>query len=137
MEVEPKRLVAGMLLVFLLGISFAVVNGYYTEEAGSSLPFIVYGIAFLSLLLGASIVLLFQWRINRAQLLSILKILPSEERLVVKTLLEQNKRLEQNRLVALLGLSKVKVSRILSRLEERGVIEKRQLGNTKLVLLRV
>ncbi len=135
MELEPRRLIAGLVLVFLLGIAFALVNGAYVEQSGSQLPLLVYGIAFLSVLLGASLVLLFQWRINRAQLSRVLSVLPREERLVVKTLLDNNNRLEQNRLVALTGLGKVKVSRVLKHLSERGVIEKHGLGNTNLVTL--
>lgn len=125
-----------MVLVFLLGISFAIVNGYYVTESGESLPVIVYAIAFVSLLVGASVVLLFQYRVNRAQIGGVLTLLPGDERAVVKVLLENGNRIEQSHLVALSGLSKVKVSRILARLTQRGVIEKRPLGNTNLVQLK-
>ena len=32
MEIDNKRLVIGLMLVFLLGITFAVVNGFYTSD---------------------------------------------------------------------------------------------------------
>ncbi|RME52433.1 hypothetical protein D6783_04915 [Candidatus Woesearchaeota archaeon] len=137
MEIEPKRLIVGMTLVFLLGISFAIVNGFYVQSSGEALPLVVYGLAFLSLLVGASVMLLFQWKINKAQVFRLVKLLPPEERVIVKILLEHNNRLEQNYVVALSGLSKVKVSRILARLSERGVVEKKPLGNTNLVVLKV
>ena len=137
MELDTKRLVIGLVLVFLLGVSFAVVNGWYAATEGTQLPIIVYGISFLSVLLGAFIVVLFQWRINRAQINHLLKLLPREERLIVKVLLDNNNQLEQNKLVALSGLTKVQVSRTTSKLEERDVLEKKPLGNTKLVILKL
>ncbi len=137
MEVEPKKLVVALLAVFLLGILFAVLNGLYVLEAGESLPLIVYGMSFLSILVGAFLVLLFQWRVNRAQLERLLGVLPREERLLIRILLDNNGRLEQNYLVALSGLHKVAVSRVVARLSSRGVVEKRPLGNTNVVFLKL
>ncbi len=135
MEIDTKRLVIGMVLVFILGVSFAIVNGFYTSQANEQLPIIVYGISFISILVGAFIVVMFQWRINKAQLRKLLKILPQEERKLVKILMDNDNKLEQNKLVVLSGLSKVKVSRTLSKLEERRVVEKKPMGNTNLVIL--
>jgi len=137
MDVEPKKLIAALLAVFLLGISFAVVNGYYFSQEGEALPLIVYGMSFLSILLGAFIVLLFQWRINKAQLENILGVLPREERMVIKILMDHNGHVEQNYIVALTGLHKVAVHRTLKKLEARGVVEKKPLGNTNMILLRL
>lgn len=137
MEISSKRLIVGFVLVFLLGISFSIVNGYYVSEEGSSLPLIVYGISFISIIVGGGIVVLFQAKISRMQLLRVLKILPESERLIVGLLLEHNGALEQNRLVALSGVNKVKVSRILSELEFRKVVTRINLGNTKLVSLKI
>ncbi len=135
MDIQPKRLVIAFALVFLLGVLFAVVNGYYTSEEGTALPLITYAIAFVSLALGAFLVILFQWRVNRAQLEKVLAILPQEERRIVRLLLDHRNSLEQNRLVALSGYHKVKISRIVSTLEQRGVVKKTPLGNTNLVVL--
>ncbi|MBI2144630.1 hypothetical protein HYU17_05825 [Candidatus Woesearchaeota archaeon] len=137
MEIEPKKLVIGLGLVFVLGVLFAVVNGIYTESTDRQLPLIVYAISFISLLIGALIMLLFQWKISRIQLEGVMRILPVEERTLVKILLDNNRSIEQNRLVALSGFSKVKVSRVTHRLSERGVVEKKSLGNTNLVVLKV
>lgn len=137
MEISSKRLIIGFVLVFLLGISFSIVNGYYVSEEGSSLPLIVYGISFISIIVGGGIVVLFQVKISRMQLLRVLKILPESERLIIGLLLDHNGALEQNRLVALSGVNKVKVSRILSELEGRRVIVRVNLGNTKLVSLKM
>ncbi len=137
MEIENKRLVIGIGLIFFLGILFAVVNGVYTSETDSQLPLIVYGISFVSIIVGAVIVLLFQKRINKLQLERVLKILPSEERTIIKILLDNNNSIEQNKLVVLSGFTKVQISRITEKLVQRGVIEKRNMGNTNLVVLKV
>src|SRR3989338_2640647 len=137
MEIDYKKLIIGLILVFILGVLFAVVNGVYTSSTNEQLPLIVYGISFLSILIGAFIVVMFQWKINKIQLENVLKILPREERTVVKVLLDNNKSIEQNKLVVLSGFTKVQISRILKKLVEREVVEKKHMGNTNLVLLKI
>jgi len=137
MEVDPKKLVIALLAVFFLGILFAVLNGYYFSESGETLPLIVYGVSFLSIILGAFLVLLFQWRINKAQLERLLGVLPREERMILKVLMDNGGHVEQNYIVALTGLHKVAVSRTVAKLQERGVVEKRPLGNTNMVVLKL
>jgi uncharacterized membrane protein len=137
MEIPTKRLIAGFILIFILGVMFAVVNGFYASDFDSPLPLIVYGISFISLIVGGFIVLLFQWKINKVQLEKAIKLLPEDERKIVKLLFENNGSLEQNKIVALSGLNKVKVSRIISELEFRKAIKKTDLGNTNLVVLNV
>ena len=137
MEISNKKLVIGFTLIFLLGILFAVVNGFYTSTENEQLPLIVYGISFLSILVGASIVFLFQWKINKVQLEKVLKILPKDERTVVKILMDNNYQTEQNKLVVLSGFTKVQISRILQKLVERDVIEKKSMGMTNLVVLKI
>jgi len=134
-EVEPKKLVIALLAVFLLGIGFAVLNGFYYAQSGESLPAIVYGTSLLSVILGAFLVLLFQWRINRAQLERILGVLEREERMVMKILLDNKGHIEQSYIVALSGMHKVVVSRTITKLEGRGVIQKKPLGNTNMIIL--
>ena len=136
-EIPINRLIISFGLIFILGILFAILNGYYTEENGSGFPLIVYGISFVSLVVGAIIILLFQWKINKIQLENILKILPKDEAEVIKFLIENNNRLEQNYLVAYTGYNKVKISRILTKYEQKGIIEKRNIGNTNLIILKI
>lgn len=137
MEVEPKKLIIALIIVFLLGIGFALLNGFYFNQEGEALPLIVYGMSFLSIIAGAFIVLLFQWKINKSQLEKILNVLPREERLVIKILLDNNNHIEQNYLVALSGLNKVTISRTVMKLESRNIIEKKRLGNTNMIILKI
>ncbi|MBI2546047.1 hypothetical protein HYV81_02600 [Candidatus Woesearchaeota archaeon] len=137
MEIDTKRLVIAFVMIFILGVLFAVVNGIYTSSTNEQLPLIVYAISFLSILVGAAVVVLFQWRISRLQVERVLKILPREERTVVKVLLDNNNSIEQNKLVVLSGFTKVQISRIVQKLVERDVVEKKTMGNTNLILLKI
>ncbi len=134
MEVSEIRLGAAIIAVFGLGVLFSILNGYYIENTGDPIPLIVYGMTAVAMGVGALLVMLFQWKISQKQLYRILKVLPEDERMIVELLVKE-KRMEQNLLVAESGLSKVRVSRTLSKLEQRKIIEKKPLGNTNLVKL--
>jgi uncharacterized membrane protein len=137
MDISIKKLIVAFSLVFMLGILFAVVNGYYVQSEDRVLPIIVYAISFISIIVGGSIVIMFQWKINKIQMKKVLKILPKEEKQVVSVLLENNNSIEQNKLVVLSGYDKVKISRIINKLERRGVVKKSNLGNTNLIYLKI
>ena len=137
MEVDNKRIIIGFILIFILGILFALVNGFYTMSTNEQLPLIVYVVSFVSVLIGAFIVVMFQFKISKLQLERVLKILPREERTVVKILLDNNNSIEQNKLVVLSGFTKVKISRTIQKLVERDVVEKKNIGNTNLVMLKI
>ncbi len=135
MEISEKRLVVAFMAIFMLGVLFSIINGYYTQSTGTPLPIVFYGLIFLAIGVGALIILLFQWKINQRQLERILKLLPHDERIVLEVLVK-DKKVEQSHLVAETGLSKVKVSRVTSKLEQRGVVKKKRgVGNTNLVIL--
>jgi uncharacterized membrane protein len=137
MEISEKRLMIGIAAIFFLGVLFSFVSGEYAVETGEQLPLEVYLISLASILVGAFIMMIFQSKRSKGELESVLKILPEEERVVIKILLENNRKIEQNYLVVLSGFNKVKVSRIVSKLEARNVLEKKNLGNTNYLMLKV
>ena len=137
MEISPKKLVIALALVFILGVLFSIINGYYVEEEGSTLPLIVYAISFVSLIIGGAIMIMFQWKINNIQMNKILKILPKPQREVIELLMQNNNSLEQNKLVALSGYNKVKISRLILELEQRGIVKKMHSGNTNIIILKL
>jgi len=134
-EIPINRLILSFGLIFILGVLFSYLNGYYVEESGDPLPVIVYIISIVSIAIGAVIILMFQWKISKLKLQSVLKILPKDEAEIINCLIEHNNRLEQNHIVAYTGYNKVRVSRILSKYQQKGLIEKRHVGNTNLVIL--
>lgn len=137
MEVSDKKLVIGISAIFLLGVFFAYISGTYSSSTGEQLPFEVYIIAAISMVVGAFVMLVLQTKRSMAELDRIANLLPYDERVVVKILLESNNKIEQNYLVVLSGFNKVKISRIVARLEARGVLEKKSLGNTNYLILKV
>jgi uncharacterized membrane protein len=136
-ELPLNRLIIGFGLIFILGVLFAILNGYYVQESGDSLPIIVYAISLISLFIGIFLILLFQWKINKNQLEKILFLLPKDEAEIIKCLIDNNYKLEQNHLVALTGYNKVRISRMTSKYEQKGIIEKRNIGNTNLIILKL
>ena len=137
MEISEKRLIIGISAIFILGILFAYVSSECSTETGETLPFEVYLIAGASMVVGAFVVLLFQTRRGGKEIEQVLKILPHDERTVVKILLDNNGKIEQNYMVVLSGFNKVRISRLVAELEARGVLEKRKLGNTNYLMLKV
>lgn len=65
----------------------------------------------------------------------IVPLLKREEKLVVAALREANGEMQQNKLAAKLGLSKVKATRILHSLEQKRLIVKERYGLTNMVKL--
>ncbi len=64
-----------------------------------------------------------------------LSLLSKDERKVVKLLLEK-KAVRQRHISELLNFSKPKVTRVLSKLESRNIIERRKLGRTYMISLK-
>ncbi len=62
--------------------------------------------------------------------------LDEDERKIVELLKENGGILFQSDIVEYTGFSKAKVSRILDKLEVKGVVEKRRRGNTNVVILK-
>lgn len=65
-----------------------------------------------------------------------LKLLNEDEKSIYEMVSEQGGALFQSELVEKTKLSKVKVSRILDKLEGKGLVERRRRGMTNLVLLK-
>ncbi len=64
----------------------------------------------------------------------VLRVMDKDERKIMK-LLYGNTSLMQSEIVEKTGLSKVKVSRLLGKMENKGVIEKEKNGNSNMVKL--
>jgi uncharacterized membrane protein len=136
MELSTRRILLAFIVIFVLGMALAFLNVYNTMHLSCGFCPWMYVIALLGTGVGGFIVLLFQWKINKIQLMKVLAILPQEERKIMELLITKDS-MTQTDLRYNAGLSKVKLSRILSRLEQRGAIEKIDYGNTNLVKTKI
>ena len=139
MEISRNKLFISAGLIALLGVLITVFSVYHSQHMGQSYlqyPMFLYGTTILSLIIGGFIVYLFEEKINRLQLNKLLKILPKEERKIIQILMDRNE-IEQRKLGTLTELNTVKISRVLSTLEQRGIIEKKKQGYTNLIILKL
>jgi len=115
MEITNKKLIIAVGLLFALGVNLAWSNAYCAVSMGHMFAPLLYGIALIALATGGAITLLFQWKVDRIQLEKVISILPNDEKKVLKIIIDK-KSISQTELKYLSELSKVKVSRIVSKL---------------------
>ena len=131
-----KQHILAFVLVFLLAILLAIINTHHAMIGRGAFFSPLFTASLISIVIGATITLLFEWRIEKTQLDKIAKLLPVEERRVIDVLLDK-KRVTQQDVVLLSGMTKLKVSRVIKRLEDRGVIKKEAYGRTNLITLKI
>mgnify|MGYP004001962971 FL=1 len=139
MQITKNKILISAGMILLLAILITTFSMYHTKHLGSTFfqyPLFLYGTTILSLAIGGYIVYLFEDKISKVQIGKLLSILPPDERRVMKLLLER-KEIEQNKLGTLAELSPVKISRAISILEQRGIIEKKKHGYTNLIVLKI
>lgn len=136
MDITKNKLIIAIGLLFALGIVLAMSNAYCAINMGHIFSPLLYGIALIALATGGAVALLFQWKVDKIQLDKVISILPEDERKVLKIIIEK-KSISQTELKYASGLSKVKVSRVVSRLEQRNIIEKKPYGNTNLIIRKI
>lgn len=132
-EFSRKKLVLLLGLLFGLGIFLSVSNAFCAVALGRLFAPFLYGITIVAFAAGVATALVFQWKIDRVQLSKAFSILPEDEKNVLMIITEK-KHITQTDLRLMSGLSKVKVSRIIDRLEKRKIVEKKPYGNTNLII---
>jgi uncharacterized membrane protein len=74
--------------------------------------------------------------VKREDFENVLKKLPEEERLILQKIIEHEGSVHQSKLVEMTGYSKVKVTRVLDKLEGKKLVERRRRGMTNIVILK-
>ena len=139
MEIKKERLLVTIVMIGILGVLITVFSVYHAAHMGDSMweyPFFLYGTSILSLAIGGFVVYLFEEKVSNHQLEKLLSVLPAGEAKVLRLLIER-REVEQNKLGTLSGLSRVKVSRIVSVLVQRKIVEKKRQGYTNLIVLKI
>lgn len=95
-------------------------------------------IVLISIIVGVSFYLIFSDKIKKILALKKIKLaISGEEKDIYEYLVKNNKKALQSELIENLGFTKVKITRILNRLEKKGLIERRRKGLNNLVILKM
>jgi DNA-binding MarR family transcriptional regulator len=127
--------IGGVVLVFItLATLWSSIEYHYmlSKEYGGVSNLFLPVVAISSFVLGFFVSIFFQWGVNVIQFENVVKLLPVDDKKVL-TILFNRRRMTQLELYAEADLSRTKISRVLSRLEDRGIITKKHLDNTNLI----
>jgi len=133
---SEKRLLASIVAVFLFGISLSILNSYHVWTLEHPIEPSLYLLCIEFFALGGLTNILLRQKIADAQFDKTLSILPKDEREVLK-LINRKKITTQMDLSAETGMHKMKMSRIIKKFEQRGIVEKRQHGYTNRIISKI
>jgi len=131
--------IGGVVLVLItLATLWSSLEYHYilSKEYGAVSNLFLPAVAVTSFVLGFFVSIFFQWGINVLHFESVVKLLPSDETKVL-TILFNRRRMTQAGLSAEARLSKTQISRIIKRLEGRGIILKKALDGTNVIESRI
>ncbi len=134
--VSERRILIAILLVFFFGLSLTAFNSFHVLVLGHPLEFVLYPLAIEFFALGGLANLLLRKRISYVQFNRILDILPKDEGTLLK-IISSEKSITQKDLVDKTGIYKMKVSRILQKFEQKGIIERKPYGYTNMILSKI
>ena len=133
-----------IFIVFLNFLSIYIEKNYVASPTCRTfipLSFLINLLITVALFSGTAVTLFFVKRSEHRKkivykdALSTLRFLNNDEREVVKFIINQGSSTTQSKIVKNVGLSRVKVSRILSHLESKQIIIRKEYGNTNQVEL--
>ncbi len=141
-----KKMLLGVLTisVFVFTISLTSLYVQMTIESGDvcgciiPLPFFIPFVGSVGLFIGTLVYYLFHdsgGTMERQDTSPLLRLLEPSESVIVKTLATSGGSLYQSALRKETGLQKVKLSRLLDRMEGRGIIKKEQRGKSNMLTL--
>lgn len=133
---SERRLMVAISLLFIFGMSLSILNSFHIMTLGHPIEPALYLLTTEFLALGGLTTLLFRRKVASAQFERILRLLQEDERELLRVVYA-DKSITQNNLVEKTGVYKMKVSRILAKFEQNGIVEKKQHGYTNMVISRI
>ncbi len=134
--ITEKRLLISLSAVILFGISLSVLNSYHITVLDYPFGLTTYLLAVEFIVLGVVSSLAARSLIAHIHFKRAIRILPEDEQKVLKHIF-QVKTITQHELVQRTGLYKMKVSRILRKFQEKGLIDRITYGYTNLVVSKI
>jgi len=144
-NLKPIILIFGILTFFIFVVSFSVfyATEHFTASCGCRVPSWVIIVAMASLGLFVGLITYYILSTNylkkreriEKDLIKILDLLDNEDNIVLKKIIESGGEINQSSLTRALNLDKVRVSRIVSRMEEKNILKKEKNGMTNKLIL--
>ena len=146
-SIRNLLLILSVFLFFIIFLTWALfyIQKNYTIEVtcNTRIPFGLFIAIVISVSVASgAIVSLFyllglrkKRELIRRDALITLKFLDKDEALIIKELIKNNGESLQSKLVKQTGLTRVRVTRALKKLEEKGVIKRKRMGKENKVLL--
>lgn len=106
------------------------------KGSNSWIMVVAFSIISVMTVIGISLVFAQQWQEQRKIFAMDTKNLDNEEKLIVEKLKEKEGSMYQSDLIKETAYSKVKMTRILDKLESKGILEKKRRGMTNIVVLK-
>lgn len=145
-NIRPIILIFGIIALFIFVVSF--VTFYTTENfssaCGCQLPpwIIIVSVSSLGLFVGLVTYYLISKNFLKEKkeieenLFKFLDLLEKEDRDVLKIIIKNNGKIGQSSLAKTLDVDKVKMSRIISRMEDKKMLKKEKHGMTNKIVLK-
>lgn len=135
LKITDRYIIIGLIVVLLTSITAFLLIKHHIQEYEkygyiSQIFFPIIGAS--SFFVGGFISLMFYWGVDEIKFNTITKLLPENERKVMQIMYEK-RRLPQADIGMLCSMPSVKTSRAISSLQDRGVLEKQQQGNTNII----
>lgn len=149
---NPRRKLNTIALIIILITFFVFITSFtvfYTEEnfssaCGCKLPIwvIIISISSFGLFIGSLIYYLLNRDIHYERKNTkniqeaLFSLLEDEEKDIMKLIIKNSGKIYQSKIAKELNLDKVKVSRIISSLEKKNVLEREKIGMTNMISLK-
>ena len=141
---DSKKVILGILILSVFVLIVSVSSFYVQTEISSGnacgcsipIPLFIPFLASIGLFMGTMIYYLLSPKFDKKKIdkNSLLNFLEGDERKVFGVVLDK-KEINQAQLVRETNLSKVKISRIIKRFENKGLIEKVSIGKINMIKL--
>ena len=141
---DSKKIISGILILSIFVLIVSVSSLYVQTEISSGnacgcvipIPIFIPFIASIGLFIGTMVYYILSPRFNKEKIekKTLARFLEGDERKVFYEILNE-KEVNQAKIVKQTNLSKVKVSRIIKKLEGRGIVEKSTVGKINIIKL--
>ncbi|MFH1055026.1 MAG: MarR family transcriptional regulator, partial [Candidatus Altiarchaeota archaeon] len=132
---ETKLLIV-IFMILIFGILLAVISDLHILTVEKPFRWVMYLNVIELFTLGCLVSIVLRRRISQIQLGKILDILPPEEKEVLRIVYNRH-YLTQKSLVEDTKINQMKISRILQKLEQRGIIKKKAYGYTNIIISQI